>query len=306
MEPVGGCAARARLGLTEDALAAAMRRWAAVRNETRPDITAEAVADWEAGGRPIDPSTLRLLWLALEVPDWGDTARSVDTWSLFRPSHAEANQGQRRRDLVPSLAELGEPSGLDAEQLSGTLEQSLRVDAPLVEGLTFMARRFPKEWGRQPPHVLRQHVHGHLQIVQALLDGLMPGRARRELESAAATAASFAGMIALFVDLYEDSAIYLQMGARLAGSAGDTEVHDLSLMLASYLSSAMEPDARWPDPQLARAQIEAAVLMVSPGTSPSRAPARRAGPRAPGRDIVPPCGPRPQLAAPAACHCDLL
>jgi hypothetical protein len=260
-------AARAELGLTEDALADAMRRWAAVRNEPRPDITAEAVADWEAGVRPIDPATLRLLWLALEVPGWDD-APGIDTWSLFRPSDPEANQGQRRRDLVRSLASLGEPAGLDAEHLSGTLEESLRVDRPLVEGLTFVARRFPKAWGQQPPHVLRQHVHGHLHAVQALLDGLMPGRARRELESAAATAATFAGMISLFVDLYEDSAIYLRMGARLAESAGDAEVHALSLMLASYLSSAMEPDAQWPDPNLARAQIEAAVRLVSPGTSP--------------------------------------
>jgi hypothetical protein len=261
-------AARAELGLTEDALAGAMRRWAAIRNEPRPDITAEAVADWEAGVRPIDPATLRLLWLALEVPDWGDAARSADTWSLFRPSHAEANQGQRRRDLVRSLAELGEPSGLDAEQLSGTLEESLRVDGPLVEGLTFVARRFPKEWGKQPPHVLRQHAHGHLQVVQALLDGLMPGWARRELESAAATAATFAGLISLFVDLYEDSATYLRMGARLAESAGDAEVHALALMFTSYLSSAIEPDAQWPDPRLALAHLEAAVRMVSPGTSP--------------------------------------
>src|SRR5262252_251571 len=99
-------AARAGLGLTEDALAGAMRRWAALRGEPRPDIEAEAIADWEAGIRPIDPATLRLLWLALEVPGWDDTARGVDTWSLFRPSHTEANQGQRRRDLVRSLVEL--------------------------------------------------------------------------------------------------------------------------------------------------------------------------------------------------------
>lgn len=261
-------AARAGLGLTEDALAGAMRRWAAVRNEPRPDITAESVADWEAGVRRIDPATMRLLWLALEAPGWDDAARGVDTWSLFRPSHPEANHGQRRRDLVRSLVALGEPSGLDAERLSGTLEESLRVDEPLVEGLTFVARRFPKEWGQHPPQVLRQHVHGHLQVVQALLDGLMPGQARRELESAAATAATMAGLISLLVDMHEDSAIYLRMGARLAESAGDTEVHALALMFASYLSSAIEPDAPWPDPPFARAQIEAAVRLVSPGTSP--------------------------------------
>jgi hypothetical protein len=261
-------AARAELGLTEDALAGAMRRWAAVRNEPRPDITADAVADWEAGVRRIDPATMRLLWLALEVPGWDDAAQRADTWSLFRPSRPEANHGQRRRDLVRSLVALGQPADLDAERLSGTLEETLRVDRPLVDGLTFVARRFPKEWGRHPPQVLRQHVHGHLQTVQALLDGMMPGHTRRHLESAAATAAILAGMISLWVDLYEDSAIYLRLGARLAESAGDTEVHALALMFASYLSSAMEPDAQWPDPSLARAQIEAAVRLVSPGTAP--------------------------------------
>jgi hypothetical protein len=261
-------AARAELGLTEDALAGAMRRWAAVRNEPRPDITADAVADWEAGVRRIDPATMRLLWLALEVPGWDDAAQRADTWSLFRPSRPEANHGQRRRDLVRSLVALGQPADLDAERLSGTLEETLRVDRPLVDGLTFVARRFPKEWGQHPPQVLRQHVHGHLQVVQALLDGMMPGHTRRDLESAAATAAIMAGMISLFVDLYEDSAIYLRLGARLAESAGDTEVHALALMFASYLSSAREPDALWPDPGLARAQIEAAVRLVSPGTAP--------------------------------------
>jgi len=261
-------AARAELGLTEDALAGAMRRWAALRNEPRPDVTAEAVADWEAGVRRIDPATMRLLWLALEVPGWDDTAQRVDTWSVFRPARPEANHGQRRRDLVLSLAALGEPCDLDAEQLSGTLEESLRVDEPLVEGLTFVARRFPKEWGQHPPRLLRQHVHGHLQVVQALLDGMMPGHSRRDLESAAATSATMAGMISLFVDLHEDSAIYLRLGARLAESSGDTEVHALALMFASYLSSAMEPDARWPDPGLARAQLDVAVRLVSPGTAP--------------------------------------
>jgi tetratricopeptide (TPR) repeat protein/transcriptional regulator with XRE-family HTH domain len=261
-------AARAELGLTEDALAGAMRRWAEVRNEPRPDITPEAVAEWEGGLRPLDPPTMRLLWLALEVPGWDRAGHVVDTWSLFRPSRPAPNQGQRRRDLVGSLAALGEPAGLDPERLSGALEETLKVDRPLVEGLTFVARRFPKEWGQQPPQALRQHVHAHLQVVHALLDGLMPGGSRRELESAAATTATVAGLIALLVDRHEDAGIYLQIAVRLGGSAGDAEAHALALMLASYLSSAVEPDAQSPDPALASAQIEAAVGLVSPETSP--------------------------------------
>jgi transcriptional regulator with XRE-family HTH domain len=261
-------AARAELGLTEDALAHAMRRWAEIRNEARPDITAEAVAEWEGGLRPLDPPTMRLLWLALEVPGWDWAGHAVDTWSLFRPSRPAANQGQRRRDLVRSLAALGRPVGLDPERLSGALEETLKVDGPLVEGLTFVARRFPKDWGQQPPQALRQHVHAHLQVVHALLDGLMPGGSRRELESAAATTATVGGLISLLVDQHEDSGIYLRIGARLAESAGDAEAHALALMLSSYLSSAIEPDAASPNPALARAQIEGAVRLVSPGTAP--------------------------------------
>ena len=260
-------AARAELGMTEDALAAAMRRWAELQRWPRPDITAEAVAEWEEGLRPLDPPTLRLLWLALEVSGW-DVPAPLDTWSLFRPSRPAANQGQRRRDLVRSLAALGAPAGLDPEQLNEALEETLKVDGALVEGLVFVARRFPREWGQHPPQVLRQQVHAHLQVIQALLDGLMPGDARRELESAAATAATLAGLISLLVDLYEDSAAYLRMGARLAESAGDAEVQALALMFASYLSSAIEPDAQFPDPALANAQIEAAVRLVSPGAAP--------------------------------------
>src|SRR5205807_3053612 len=169
-----------------------------------------------------------------EVPGWDQPRSLVDTWSLFRPARPAANQGQRRRDLVRSLSTLGAPSGLDAEHLSGALEETLRIDGRLVEGLTFVARRFPKEWGLHPPQVLRQHVHGHLQVVHALLDGLMPGDSRRQLESAAATAATMAGLISLLVDQYEDCGAYLRIGARLAESAGDAEVHALALMFASY------------------------------------------------------------------------
>jgi hypothetical protein len=192
----------------------------------------------------------------------------VDTWSLFRPERPAAGRGERRRDLVRSLAELGAPSGLDPERLSRTLDETLRVDRALVEGLTFVARRFPKEWGQGPPELFRRQVHGHLQIVHALLDGPMPGESRRQLESAAATSAAMAGLVSLLVERYEDCAIYLKMGARLAESAGDTEVRALALMFASYLSSAIEPDAPWPDPTLTRAQIEAAAQLVSPGAAP--------------------------------------
>lgn len=261
-------ALRAEFGLTEDALAGAMRRWAEIRGEPRPDITADVVADWEAGVRPVDLSTLRLLWLALEVPEWERPAPAADTWSLFRPRRPEANLGQRRRELVRSLAELGAPFGLDPERLNRALEETLRVDRPLVEGLTFVARRFPTEWGRQPHHVLRRHVHGHLYAVHALLDGMMPGESRRQLEAAGATAATLAGLMSLLLEVYEDAAAYLKIGARLAESAGDAEVQALALVFASHLSSAIEPDAQWPEPALARAQIEEAARLVSPGTAP--------------------------------------
>jgi tetratricopeptide (TPR) repeat protein len=261
-------AARAELGLTEDALAGAMRRWAEVGSEPRPDITAEAVAEWEGGVRALDLATMRLLWLALEAPGWEHAERGIDSWALFRPSRPAANQGQRRRDLVRSLAGLGEPSGLDPERLSGALEETLKVDGPLVEGLTRIARQFPGRWGRQPARALREQVHGHLLVVHTLLDGLMPGRSRRELESAAATTATFAGMMAIMVDRREEAATCLRLAERLAAAAGDAEVRALALMLSSHLSSAARPDARDPDPALARAQVEAAVALVGAGTAP--------------------------------------
>lgn len=274
-------AARAELGLTEDAFAREMRRWAGIRGERRADLTGDTVAEWEGGIRAIEMADVRLLWLVLEVPGW-DRGRltgdhGVDTWSLFRPAEPAANQGQRRRDLLRSLAGLDGrdgpdrpvgPADLDLERLSRALEQALVVDRPLLDGLTTAARHFPKEWGHRPPQELRQHVHAHLQVVHALLDGTMPGRARRDLESAAATAATFAGLISILVDQHEDAGIYLRLAQRLAGSAGDTESHALALAFASYLTSAVEPDAKSPDPGLARAQIDAAVRMVSAETAP--------------------------------------
>jgi tetratricopeptide (TPR) repeat protein len=266
-------AARAELGLTEDGLAREMRRWAELRGEPRPDITADAVADWEAGVRPLDLATSCLLWLVLEVPSWDRVelaaATGVDTWSLFRPSRPVADGGQRRRELLHAVVALREPSGLDTEQLVGALEEALRVDRNLVEGLTRAARRFPKEWGRGgAPQVLRRRIHGHLQIVHALLDGVMGGGSRRELESAAANAATVAGLIAIVVDQPEDAAIYLQLAHRLAGSAGDTEAHALALMFASHLVSVTRPDASAPDPARARALVEEAMRLVSPVTAP--------------------------------------
>ena len=265
-------AARAELGLTEDMLAAEMRRWADVWGEPRPDITADMVADWEGGLVLLDLATIRLLWLALEVPSWDRVGLAsdlgVDTWSLFRPSDPVANLGQRRRELLHYLATLGEPAALDPEHLSGALEATLKIDRRLVDGLARAARRLPVEWGHESPQVLRQHVHGHLQITQALLDGLMPSRSRRELESAAATSATFAGLISIVVDQHEDAGIYLQLAERLAESAGDTEVHSLALMFSSHLSSALKPDAHTPDPVQALALIDAAARMVSAETSP--------------------------------------
>src|SRR5262249_11024009 len=125
-------AARAQLGLTEEGLARELRRWAEVRREPRPDVTAETVAEWEAGLRRLALADLGLLLLALETPasDWAEVAGAsgVDTWSLFRPSRPAANQGQRRREPARSLACLGEPAELDSERLSAALEATLKVD----------------------------------------------------------------------------------------------------------------------------------------------------------------------------------
>jgi hypothetical protein len=265
-------AARAELGLTEDMLAAEMRRWAEFFGEPRPEITPDTVADWEGGLVPLDLATIRLLWLVLEVPSWNRVALAgdlgVDTWSLFRPSDPVANLGQRRRELLHYLARLGEPSTLDPEHLNGALEATLKIDRRLVEGLARASRRLAMEWGHESPQVLRQHVHGHLQIVQGLLDGLMPSRSRRELESAAATSATFAGLISIVVDQDEDAGIYLQLAERFAESAGDSEVLSLALMFSSHLSSALKPDARTSDPVQALALIDAATRLVSAETSP--------------------------------------
>ena len=40
-------AARAELGLSEEALANELRRWAELRGEPRPDITADTIAEWQ-------------------------------------------------------------------------------------------------------------------------------------------------------------------------------------------------------------------------------------------------------------------
>ena len=263
--------ARAELGLTEEALAGEMRRWAELRGEPRPDITADAVADWETGIRPLDLATASLLWLALEVPgepvDLGGQP-AASTWSLYRPSRPAANQGQRRRELLRQVAELALPVGLDPERLSGAVERTLRVDRRLAEGLTFIARRFPKEWGHRPPRLLRRQIHTHLRTILGLLDGLMPGTARRDLLSAAATTATLAGLVSIMVDEQEDAGAYLGLGERVAADAGDAEVRALALLFASHLVSPVKPDARDPDPPRASALVEAAARLVSPEAAP--------------------------------------
>lgn len=163
-------AARAELGLSEEALANELRRWAELRGEPRPDITADTIAEWEGDVRPVDVAAIPLLWLVLEVPTGDRPAFAgglgTDVWSLFRPARPLAGGGgERRRDLVRYLAALGEPAGLDPERLSAAVAATASVDRRLVENLGFVARQLPLRWGRDQPHLLRQHIHGRLRTV---------------------------------------------------------------------------------------------------------------------------------------------
>lgn len=266
--------ARARLGLTEEAFAAEMRRWADLHDEPRPDITAETVAEWEGGLRPLDLGAVRLLWLVLEVPhaDRPDLAwqMGVDVWTLYRPWRPAGEDvlRPRRYEMLRYLASLGSPFALDPEHLDATLRETTGVDRRLVEKLSAQARQFPRLWGRGPGHAIRQHMHGHLQTIRALVDRPMPSGSRRELEAAAATTATIAGLISIVVDRPEDAAVYLRLAETFADRAGDTEVEALALMFASYLASAVEPAAERPDPPRARALLGAAERLVRPESAP--------------------------------------
>src|SRR5215831_11954829 len=182
-------AARAERGLTEDALARGMRYWAELHGAPRPEISANAIAEWEAGSRAMDGGALRLLWLALETPNHGWADVDVDVWSLFRPARREVADRARQQDFLGYAASLGAPAALDPDRLDSVLEETVRVDGRVVEGLGFMARQFRKRWGAEPAHLVRRQLRAHLETILVLLDHPMGGDMRRDLEAAAATTA---------------------------------------------------------------------------------------------------------------------
>ena len=265
-------AARAELGLTEEALAREMRRWAELHGVPRPDITAEAVAEWEGGVRRLDPGARRLLWLVLESPcqEWPDLGGQldVDVWSLFRPSRPAREHRELRLEFLRYVVTLGEPSGLDPERLSAALDETSRIDRRLVENLGFVARQFATRWGHEPVHRIRQQLHAHLQAVHGLLDEAMPGELRRGLESAAATTATFAGMVSVLTGHLDDAVVYLQLAERLAREAADAEGEAMALMFSSHLYSCVCPGGLGGDRAQAQALLEAADRRLRRRTSP--------------------------------------
>jgi transcriptional regulator with XRE-family HTH domain len=265
-------AVRAELGLTEEALAGEMRRWADLHGAPRPDITAETVAEWEGGLRPLDRGARRLLWLALEIPsqEWPDLGGQldVDVWSLFRPSRPAHEHRALRREFLRYVVTLGEPSGLDPERLSAALDETSRVDRRLVENLGFVARQFARRWGNEPVHTVRQHLHAHLQAVHGLLDQPMPREFRRDLETAAAGTAAFAGMVSVLTGHPDDALVYLQLAERLARDAADAEGEALALMFSSHLYSPVCPGGPNGDRLQAQALLEAADRRLGRRTSP--------------------------------------
>jgi transcriptional regulator with XRE-family HTH domain len=261
-------AARAERGLTEDALAREMRRWAELHGAPRPEITANTVADWEEGARPLDGGALRLLWLALETPTEGWADVDVDVWSLFRPARRESPDRARRHEFLRYAASLGEPAALDPDRLDTVLEETVRIDRRVVESLGFVARRFRKRWGNEPPGVIRRQLHSHLEVLLTLLDQPMGGDLRRDLESAAATTAVFAGFVSILVGRPDTAAVYLQVALRRAKDAADAESEAMALLFSSQLYSRVCPTRPAGDPARARALLEAADHRLGRTTAP--------------------------------------
>jgi hypothetical protein len=129
------------------------------------------------------------------------------------------------------------PDVLDPERLAAALGGSSRIDSQLVESLGMAARQLPRQWGDLPCSTLWRLVHAQLMAFDALLSDRMPGRLRRDLESAAAATAAFAGQISIFGGQQKNAASYLRLAARLANDAGDDETHALALMFSSHLHS---------------------------------------------------------------------
>jgi len=261
-------AERAERGLTEDALAREMRRWAELHGAPRPDITANAVAEWEEGARPLDSTALRLLWLALETPNDGWADVDVDVWSLFRPARREASDRARRREFLGSVASIGNPEALDADRLDAVLDETVRVDPRVVESLGVVARQFNRRWGLEAPHVMRRQMHVHLEVILTLLDHAMGGDLRRDLESAAATTAANAGSVSILVGRPDTAAVYLQLALRWARDADDAEGEAAALLFSSRLYSHVCPARPTGDPARAQALLEAADHRLRRRTAP--------------------------------------
>jgi len=265
-------AARAERGLTEEALAGEMRRWAELLGTPRTEITAGVIAEWESGARPMDGGARRLLRLALETPDqsWCGLAPplDVDVWSLFRPARPELDDPERRRHLLRSEATVGEPAGLDPDRLGAVLDETARVDRRVVESLGFVSRQFTRRWGTEPAHTTRRRLHGHLQVLVTLLDDPMPGDLRRGLESAAAATAAFAGSVSILVGRPADAGVYLDIGRRMARAAGDAENEAMALLFTSQLYSLVCPAQAGGDTPRAQALLEAADRRLGRTTAP--------------------------------------
>lgn len=252
-------AARAERGLTEDALALEMRRWAELHHAPRPEINAGTIAEWEDGTRPLDGGALRLLWLALETPNDGWADVDVDVWSLFRPPpRREASDHARRREFLGYVASIGRPEALDSDRLDAVLEETVRVDPRVVQSLGFVARQFNKRWGSEPPHVIRRQMHLHLEVLLTILDHAMASDLRRDLESAAATTAACAGSVSILVGRPDTASVYLQLALRWARDADDAEGEAAALLFSSRLYSHVCPARPTGDPARAQALLEAA------------------------------------------------
>ncbi|TMC02460.1 MAG: hypothetical protein E6J41_30060 [Chloroflexi bacterium] len=262
-------AARAERGLTEDALAMEVRRWADLHGTSRPEITAATIAEWEAGGRPIDGAALRLLWLALVAPNrrWADP--DVAVWSLFRPAGRRPDHAARRREFLDYAASLGQPVALDPDRLDAMLDEAIRVDSRAVEGLAFVASQLRKRLGTEPPHATRRLAHAHLEAILGLLDHTIAGDLRHHLEAAAATTAVFAGIVSIYVCRLEPAAVYLELGQRLAREAGDVETEAIGLLAASRLHSHISPVGPTGDPARAQELLEAADRRLGRRTAPA-------------------------------------
>jgi hypothetical protein len=245
-----------------------MRRWAELHRAPRPEITANTVAEWEEGARPMDGGALRLLWLALEAPTEGWADVDVDVWSLFRPARRESNDRARRQEFLGYAASLGEPAALDPDRLDTVLDETARIDRPVVESLGFVARQFTRRWGTEPPHVIRRQVHAHLEVLLTLLDHPMAGELRRDLQSAAATTAVFAGNVSIVVGRPDTAAVYLELARRHACAAADAEGEALALMFSSQLYSRVCPARPTGDPARAQALLEAADRRLGRTTAP--------------------------------------